>query len=302
MPESYHYDQYEDAGTGLHPTPFSVEYEKRSTVGNHVLRLEHIPCSVFPDGHKHLNTHVPGKPHWMHPAVLDVCIRDGSDILLIGQAMEIFKSAPTRLRISYMSAGRADRRFSENEAHDLRINCKIINSFGFRYVQVLRPHSQVMLALLDNSTEADVTPALIRKVHTNKANRVIVVPDAGASSWVPKIAEAGGFPTLQILKKREIVNGERKVTVSAHGPVFPDHNYTIVDDICDGGATFVGISQFLQEQGVPISNIALCVTHAMFTNGVDSVMKHFSEIAITNSYLGKWFPDLHPNLKVIAVR
>lgn len=281
------------------PAEFSVEKQRRSSLCSRIIRLEDLPISRFPDGHVHIDASHADVNYLARQ--LTVSIRNGDDLLLLAQAREILPYLEN-LHIAYMSASRADRRFSNKEAHDLRINCKIINSLGFTSVQVLRPHSQVMLALLDNAAEVDVTPALIREVHTNKPNRVIIVPDAGAASWVPKIAEAGGFPTLQVLKKREVVNGERRVTVTAHGPVLPDHNYTIVDDICDGGATFIGISQFLQDQGVPISNIALCVTHAMFTYGVECVMKHFSEIAITNSYLGEWYPKLHPNLRVIAVR
>ena len=159
-----------------------------------------------------------------------------------------------------------------------------------------------MVALLENARERDVTPNLVRAVTANKKDCTIVIPDAGASSWVPKVLKGRDFPMIQVLKTRTEKDGVRSLSAKLCDPVFPDHNYIIVDDICDGGATFIAISKALQDAGVPVKNISLCITHGIFSKGFDELMANFSEIAVTNSIPAYWNTNPPNNLIVSKVR
>ena len=56
----------------------------------------------------------------------------------------------------------------------------------------------------------------------------------------------------------------------------------IVDDICDGGGTFVGLGQALKKRGA--GDLCLFVTHGIFSKGFHDLMKYFKHIYFTNSF------------------
>lgn len=70
-----------------------------------------------------------------------------------------------------------------------------------------------------------------------------------------------------------------------------------MDDLCDGGATFIAIAEYLESH---FSNRLryLFVAHGLFTKGVDHVATHFDKVITTNSF--QEF-ETHPRLEVIDV-
>jgi ribose-phosphate pyrophosphokinase len=54
----------------------------------------------------------------------------------------------------------------------------------------------------------------------------------------------------------------------------------IVDDICDGGGTFIGIAKALPKDVKKY----LYVTHGIFSKGLRELTGHFEHIYTTNSY------------------
>ena len=69
----------------------------------------------------------------------------------------------------------------------------------------------------------------------------------------------------------------------------------IVDDICDGGRTFIELGKIIRKD---YDRLILCVTHGIFSKGVEP-LDVFDEIYSTNS----WNPNLEDfmNLKVIKL-
>ena len=65
-----------------------------------------------------------------------------------------------------------------------------------------------------------------------------------------------------------------------------------MDDICDGGATFIKCAEALKAQGV--KDIRLFVYHGFFTKGLDALFKaDIKEIYTTNSVCRIEHPNLH---------
>ena len=68
----------------------------------------------------------------------------------------------------------------------------------------------------------------------------------------------------------------------------------VVDDICDGGGTFIGLAKLLKGRGA--IKCTLAVTHGLFTKGFDKLADHFDEIGhfgcvsqlTTNRYYGNY--------------
>jgi len=52
----------------------------------------------------------------------------------------------------------------------------------------------------------------------------------------------------------------------------------IIDDICDGGRTFIALSEELKKNGA--RDIYLYVTHGIFSNGFDSLRENIKHIFV----------------------
>ena len=68
-------------------------------------------------------------------------------------------------------------------------------------------------------------------------------------------------------------------------PVLDQHNnlkYVIVDDICDGGRTFIELAKVIKDSR-PTAKIYLVVTHGIFSVGFDFLVQYFDGIYTTNS-------------------
>lgn len=63
----------------------------------------------------------------------------------------------------------------------------------------------------------------------------------------------------------------------------PNEPILIVDDLCDGGATFIAEAEYLKEL-YPNREINLFVAHGLFTKGLSIMFDYFNKIYTTNSY------------------
>jgi ribose-phosphate pyrophosphokinase len=66
--------------------------------------------------------------------------------------------------------------------------------------------------------------------------------------------------------------------------------FLIIDDICDGGRTFIELVKAIQEQ-LPDAECYLCVTHGIFSAGLKELNKYFKGIFCTNSYSDMESPE-----------
>lgn len=66
-----------------------------------------------------------------------------------------------------------------------------------------------------------------------------------------------------------------------------DKNLLIIDDICDGGGTFIQLAEKLK--GLGAAKIGLFVTHGIFSKGYKDLNKWFDKIYSCDTYREK--PD-----------
>ena len=82
------------------------------------------------------------------------------------------------------------------------------------------------------------------------------------------------------------INQKYKLKVfSISGGVSDAENKTfvIVDDICDGGRTFIELAKVIRKDYSKDSKIVLIITHGIFSKGFETVFEHVDEVYTTNS-------------------
>jgi len=193
----------------------------------------------------------------------------------------------------YFMGARSDRRFTEGDANYLKqVICPIINAQGFDAVLVLDPHSDVLEACLDNFEKIDnhtiVKYALTLIDNKNDAqDRIVLVsPDAGAYKKIFDVAQKFNISKVATATKhRDLKTGQITNTSISDLPVSinsEELKYVIVDDICDGGRTFVELAKAIQNQ-IPDAKIYLIVTHGIFSAGLGELSNWFEKVYTTNS-------------------
>lgn len=190
------------------------------------------------------------------------------------------------LLLPYFPYARQDRVCAPGDAFALKAVASLVNSLEVDAVHVIDPHSSVLAGCLDSltvTTQLEVLskfPALHDWVFENKAR--IVSPDAGAEKKATEAAKYFAWPEIvRCYKVRNPSTGEIE-GVEVFGDIQGRH-LLIVDDICDGGRTFIEIALALKAKGA--RSIALYVTHGIFSKGTDVLYNAgIDEIFTTNSF------------------
>lgn len=174
-----------------------------------------------------------------------------------------------------------------NESGDSLFTAKsvaaMINARAFPRVTVVDPHSDVAPALLDRCRV--VRPHDFMRVPPGKYHAV-VSPDAGAEKRAAGVAKLLGVPLLHGWKKRDVSTGALSGFGLEPTPDLPkDASVLVIDDICDGGGTFLGLADVLDARGL---RAHLYVTHGLFTKGTDKLIERFhGHVYCTDSTLGE---------------
>lgn len=199
------------------------------------------------------------------------------DILLVKDALDRMcrgnlRKAVKTLFLPYIPYARQDRAMVDGEPLSSAVFGKVINLAGFDEVVVDDPHSDVAPSHIKNVViydQYELALTILGKDFFKGGDLVIVAPDAGAVKKTTKLAQAVQVKDVGIgHKNRDVLTGEITGT-SYTGPSVYGRRVLMVDDICDGGATFVHLANALRAEGA--HEIALFVTHGIFSKGIDDV-------------------------------
>lgn len=183
--------------------------------------------------------------------------------------------------IPYLPYARQDRVMVGGEPLSIKVMCNLINSCNFEKVYVFDVHSEVSLALLDNC-ELISNYSLAKQVLSNHTDYLLVSPDAGALKKIYKLAEALAYHNDIILcnKVRDVSNGKiKQITVDQDD--LGGKDCFIIDDICDGGATFVGVAKELKKRNA--GKVSLIVSHGIMSHGEAELVDWVDHIYTTDS-------------------
>lgn len=107
-----------------------------------------------------------------------------------------------------------------------------------------------------------------------------IFPDEGAYARYARYQSSmyGSKPALFAMKRRgdkgNIISYELNESMVKFDP---NKDYVVVDDICDGGATFLSLAKLLTEKGHK-GKLYLQVTHGLFTKGKEELLKYYDDI------------------------
>lgn len=181
------------------------------------------------------------------------------------------------LTIPYLMAARYDRLMQPGDSFDLEVIAGLINSCGFEKVELLDVHSTVALKLINNST--NISNRFLVDRYTKK-DAVLICPDKGAKSKINDYLDWNKnlVDVVYCDKSRDLPTGKITLTVT-EAEKCRGRNCVIIDDLCDGGGTFLAIAG----QIAP-AHLTLIVTHGIFSKGFAELEKCFDEIIASNSY------------------
>ena len=229
-----------------------------------------VKSFVFSGGQVSIS--LPDKLDYKNPVQITAHIKSSEDIIRLLMVNDAIKRHSTDIKVSlvmpYIPYARQDRVCNQGEALGIKVFCDLINSCNFESVVVYDPHSDVAPALLDNVIVVDIK-ALVSynkfKWEDDYKSAVIVAPDAGSNKKVASVCKLLGKDSfIRADKVRELSTGNITDTV-IYANDLKGQNCLIIDDICDGGRTFIELGKKLKEKGA--ERVGLFVTHGIFSKG-----------------------------------
>lgn len=244
----------------------------------HALEYESF---VFSGGEPHIKI----KPFYTTELVtITHRIRSFNDFGMICVAVDALRRMGIEkiaLFIPYFPAARQDRLMVEGEPLTVKIYADMINQLQLTKVTIFDPHSEVTPALL-NHCETISNHAFIDKVCDEIGSVVkLISPDGGALKKIYKVsAYLGGMEVVECSKSRDVKTGQL-TGFKVYADDLEGKDCLIVDDICDGGGTFIGLAEELKKKNA--GKLYLAVSHGIFSKGFGE-LDVFEKIFTTNSF------------------
>ncbi|SHI41912.1 ribose-phosphate diphosphokinase [Aquimarina spongiae] len=184
--------------------------------------------------------------------------------------------------IPYFPAARQDRVMVAGESLSVKVYADMINAQQYNQVTVFDPHSEVTPALLNNVKvihNYEFVKTCIGKINEEV---LLISPDGGALKKIYKVAEyLGGVEVIECSKKRDVTTGQLS-GFRVYEDDLKGKHCMIIDDICDGGGTFLGLAEELKAKNA--GELSLAVSHGIFSKGIEVLTDQFNYVFTTNSF------------------
>lgn len=210
---------------------------------------------------------------------------DGNDLFELAMWADacLGRGEKTVLEIPYLPGARADHK--EEMVFGARVYADFLNTFHVDRIICFDPHSMVMPSMLHNWVAIPST-RLVRQYVVGHADygmqmqkyQGIIAPDKGAVDRASQVAKACHLPIYYAEKHRNKDTG--KLTDFTCEPLPDEGKFLVVDDICDGGGTFMGLATVT---GLPMERLGLYVSHGVFSGNAHNLMAYYHEVWTTDS-------------------
>lgn len=214
-------------------------------------QIWHIPTELFQDRNT-ISWYFENEGEFMHVAQLASLIDE-------------VRPGYIHLYMRTLPYARQDKQIGNDTSFAFRVFADLINSLPFNLVTAVDPHNYDLF-------ERRIARGQIIEPHNNIAyamaetKSVLCFPDKGA-----KERYAHHFldeRPLVFEKVRDQATGAiRSIELAESHSTIQDGIFLIVDDICDAGGTFIGVSEKLYYLGA--KEVHLYVSHGIFSKGVD---------------------------------
>jgi ribose-phosphate pyrophosphokinase len=242
---------------------------------------------TFPAGELHCRI-CPGIPN-KDPLYLPRHPGEDLNVYLMRNILAVeAKNAPFRsLYLPYLPYARQDRITEKGEPFSLKVVGNILNTLKLKRLFTLDVHSPVAFACIDNLVSIGIDEYLDEMLdmgHMRKFDEygpvddeeddydvissnydMLIVPDAGAMKKLGPLIPRFRDHSVMI-KIRDTHTGKLSIKGGYSSALVEGKRCLIVDDICDGGGTFILIAMYLKNLGA--KSIDLAITHGIFSKGL----------------------------------
>ena len=221
---------------------------------------------TFPGGEVQIR--IPEEPTYSEDldsgVIVHADIKNSDDVIALLLSMSVLRETLPNtyyaLFLRYFPYARQDRACQPREAFSLKVFADLINSLEFSYVAVWDFHNEDLLHLIDNVIHTS-QEILVEDLATNY--KTLVSPDKGASKKIKVFEKSHNIIVGE--KIRDVATGEILKTEVHYKDCDKSEPILIIDDICDGGRTFIELAKVLKSEG--FTTIDLYVTHGIFSKG-----------------------------------
>lgn len=209
-----------------------------------------------------------------------------SDVMLLALTVNALINhgiSDIELDVLYLPYARQDRVCSKGEANSLQVICDILDVLDLTLIRFWDVHNQLATEEALDQSHIYVTAAHIFERFKilddfDLSNLRLCSPDLGARQRVEEVANLKILAIPFLFEKTRDPNTGQIINIipSKYNGEIDGYNVLVIDDICDGGATFLEVGKQLKELGA--DKLYLYVTHGIFSKGFDQLHEYYDHI------------------------
>ncbi len=195
----------------------------------------------------------------------------------------MYRGSYVTLVVQTVPDQRADRAEVSGMSIPAQATAALLAGTNVETIILYDPHSPVFVAYLREFFDETIIVKNVDVLFNEKASELsrepthIVAVDAGAIERAHAVAGLYNIPVIYMDKVRE--NGRiigHEITAFSEAP---NHESVvwIVDDLCDGGATFISAANALAER-FEYEELNLYVTHGLFSKSKSELYNYFDKV------------------------
>lgn len=188
------------------------------------------------------------------------------------------------LYMCYLPYARQDRVCSDGESFALKVFLNMLNTVKFNCLYTFDVHNfDAVLNLTFNMKyryhdyNSGYFLISLRDYGYLDSDTTIVLPDKGAAKKLDVVKDIHKGKIIIADKTRGNI-GQVIHTI----PENPSGKVLVLDDICDGGATFLSLAGLL----TAADDVTLAVSHGIFSKGLVELLDHYDSIVCYNNMSG----------------
>lgn len=206
----------------------------------------------------------------------------------------------------YLPGARADKGYPRGAAS----YATFLSTIGIDQLIIADPHSPFWLKAFNTASNiwgnepTEITTLQAADILSNTVMDQydgIIAPDEGATQRAALVAHKANLPLHVASKERDFETGKLLKFNLPEKELDSKGKYLLVDDICDGGGTFSGLSLAIFHE-FPDIELDLYVTHGVFSgDALHDLPATFNKIYTTNSYLSRKHDKLPEQFEVLDI-
>jgi ribose-phosphate pyrophosphokinase len=189
-------------------------------------------------------------------------------------------TAHVTLMLPYLPHARADRVFEEGNPHVLAVFMNWLSLYDFDKIYMEDVHNPDFIRHNYPNLPIEMVEQHQLAINYTKREKpdYILAPDKGAFKKAQALASLIDVPLITATKVRDISTGQILSVDLDYTPT-KNSRIFIVDDILDGGGTFIPLAKTLKEKYN--CHVALYVTHLIAAKGLD-ILEGIDKLYYTN--------------------